>query len=66
MTRQSLAPTWPALSGQSAEAVIGRTTAACVHPFVAWRVLSMSWRLLVLLEYAGVTYLLVLAALIVL
>jgi hypothetical protein len=43
--------------------VFGRTLAACVHPFAAWRLLSTSWRLLMLVAYAATSYVTVLAAL---
>lgn len=43
--------------------VIGRTAAACVHPVAAWRVFSKSWRLCVVTAFAGVSYVVVLGAL---
>ena len=46
--------------------VVGRTAAACIHPIAAWRILPRSWRVVVLAAYAGVSYLAVLGALLVL
>jgi hypothetical protein len=46
--------------------MLGRTAAACVHPIAAWRVISTSWRFLVLLAYVAASYVLVLAGLLVL
>jgi hypothetical protein len=42
---------------QPPEVVVGRTAAACVHPIVAWRVLPLSWRLVVLTVYTVASYL---------
>jgi hypothetical protein len=57
------ATTWTLISGYSSEAIVGRTAAACAHPLAAWRVLSSPWRLLVLLTYGSVSYLVVLGSL---
>lgn len=46
--------------------ILGRTAAACVHPVVAWRVFSKSWRLAVVTAFAGVSYVVVLSTLLVL
>ena len=48
------------------EIVFGRTLAACVHPFAAWRRFSMSWRLLALTVYAAAGYLVALTVLLML
>jgi hypothetical protein len=55
--------TWTLISGYSSEAIVGRTVAACAHPLAAWQVLSSPWRLLVLLTYGSVSYLVVLGSL---
>ncbi len=47
----------------SVAAVIGRSAAACVHPYAAWRVKPGSVRVLILSAYAAVGYVLVLGAL---
>jgi hypothetical protein len=52
--------------GYGGAVIVGRTAAACVHPIAAWRVISMSWRFLVLLAYVAASYVLVLTALLVL
>jgi hypothetical protein len=44
---------------------IGRTMAACVHPYAAWRVLPREARVVVVSTYATLTYVAVLAALLV-
>jgi hypothetical protein len=46
--------------------ILGRTAAACVHPIAAWRIISTSWRFLVLLAYVAASYVLVLTGLLVL
>ena len=46
------------------ELIVGRTAAACVHPVAAWRVLPVSWRVLVLTVYTVSSYLAVLGALV--
>jgi len=46
------------------EVIVGRTAAACVHPVAAWRVLPMSWRVLVLTVYTVSSYVAVLGALV--
>ncbi|MGH9312345.1 MAG: hypothetical protein ACRD1S_04010 [Vicinamibacterales bacterium] len=45
------------------EVLIGRSLAAIVHPFAAWRVFSTSRRLLLVLGYSAVAYVTVLSAL---
>jgi hypothetical protein len=47
----------------SADIVIGRTLACCVHPAAAWRRLSASGRILIVATYFAVTYFAVLAVL---
>ena len=46
--------------------ILGRTAAACVHPFVAWRVFSRKGRLAVVTAFAGLSYVVVLSTLLVL
>ena len=46
--------------------ILGRTAAACVHPIVAWRVFSKTWRLAVVTVFAGLSYVVVLSTLFVL
>lgn len=46
--------------------ILGRTAAACVHPFTAWRVFSRAWRLAVVTVFAGLSYVVVLSTLFVL
>jgi hypothetical protein len=48
------------------EVVLGRTAAACVHPITAWRVLPVSWRILVFSVYTVASYLTVLSLLVIL
>ena len=43
--------------------ILGRTAAACVHPFAAWRLLSVSWRVLMLIAYVAASYTVVLSTL---
>jgi len=43
--------------------VVGRTLAACVHPFAAWRRFSTSWRSLIVTAYAAAGYFIVLSVL---
>lgn len=47
----------------TADIVIGRTLACCVHPAAAWRRLSTPGRLLIVAAYFAVSYLAVLAIL---
>jgi hypothetical protein len=63
ITLQSTRNPWRAEAGYSPEIVLGRTLAACAHPFAAWRLLSTSWRLVMLAAYAATGYVTVLAAL---
>ena len=63
ITHQSTPSGWHGQKSYSPEIVLGRTVAACVHPFAAWRLLSTSWRLLMLAAYAATSYVTVLAAL---
>jgi hypothetical protein len=44
---------------------IGRTMAACVHPYAAWRVLPCAARVVVVSTYATLTYVAVLIGLLV-
>jgi hypothetical protein len=44
---------------------IGRTIAACVHPYAAWRVLRPSARVVMVSTYATLTYLAVLIGLLI-
>jgi hypothetical protein len=46
--------------------ILGRTVAACVHPFAAWQVFSKAWRLAVVTVFAGLSYAIVLSTLLVL
>jgi hypothetical protein len=62
-THQSTRSGWRGQKSYSPEIVLGRTLAACIHPFAAWRLLSTSWRLLMLAAYAATSYVTVLAAL---
>ena len=45
--------------------MIGRSLAACVHPYAAWRVSSRSGRLTILIGYAVIGYVAVLGALLI-
>jgi hypothetical protein len=54
---------WSSILDHNSEAIVGRTAAACARPLAAWRMLSGSWRALVLLTYASVSYLVVLGIL---
>jgi hypothetical protein len=54
---------WTSIFDHDSEAILGRTAAACARPIAAWRVLSGSWRALVLLTYASVSYVVVLGIL---
>lgn len=47
------------------EVFIGRTMAACVHPYAAWRVLPRAARVVVVSTYATLTYVAVLVALLI-
>jgi hypothetical protein len=42
---------------------LGRTAAACIHPYAAWRVLPRFERAVIASAYAAVTYLAVLSTL---
>jgi hypothetical protein len=50
-------------ASMSADIVIGRTLACCVHPSAAWRRLSASGRALIVGTYFFVSYVAVLAVL---
>jgi hypothetical protein len=63
MNHPQRAKIWTSIFDHNSEAIVGRTAAACARPFAAWRVLSGSWRALVLLTYAGVSYVVVLGIL---
>ena len=54
---------WTSIFDHDSEAIVGRTAAACARPFAAWRLLSGTWRALVLLTYASVSYVVVLGIL---
>lgn len=49
--------------GMTADIVIGRTLACCLHPAAAWRRLSASGRALIVTTYFVMSYLGVLAVL---
>jgi hypothetical protein len=51
------------MTRMSADIVIGRTLACCVHPSAAWRRLSGSGRALIVGTYFAASYLAVLAVL---
>ncbi len=59
----SLGTVFAQLERMSADVVIGRTLACCVHPAAAWRRLSASGRALIIVAYFAVSYLGVLAVL---
>jgi hypothetical protein len=44
---------------------VGRTIAACVHPYAAWRVLPRSARVVLFSAYAALTYVAVLSVLLI-
>jgi hypothetical protein len=50
-------------SSPSIARLIGRTAAACVHPYAAWRVRPASVKVAVLSTYAAVGYVIVLTTL---
>lgn len=67
-TRATQPPTaqiWWSLWSDRTEIVAGRILAACIHPFAAWRILSISWKLVILAAYVVVGYLTVLSGLLV-
>jgi hypothetical protein len=45
---------------------IGRSLAFCAHPLTAWRVVSRSWRLLIVVGYFVAAYATILGTLLVL
>ena len=47
------------------DVVLGRTLACCVHPYAAWRRLPASGRFVLIAAYAGVSYVAVLALLLI-
>jgi hypothetical protein len=49
----------------SVAALVGRTAAACVHPYAAWRVKPTSFRVVMVSVYAAAGYVLVLATLLI-
>lgn len=63
ITGRSLGTVFAQLERMSADIVIGRTLACCVHPAAAWRRLSASGRALIIVAYFAVSYLGVLAVL---
>ena len=60
-------PVMPALKERPnvAAVFVGRTMAACVHPYAAWRVLPRSARVVVVSAYATFTYVAVLTVLLI-
>ena len=44
---------------------LGRTMAACVHPYAAWRVLPRPARVVLVSTYAALTYVAVLSVLLI-
>ncbi len=54
------------LSTTQLELFIGRSLAFCAHPLTAWRVVSRSWRLLIVFAYFVAAYATILSALLVL
>jgi hypothetical protein len=50
----------------SVAAFVGRTAAACVHPYAAWRVKPRATRFAMLSAYAAAGYVVVLATLLML
>jgi hypothetical protein len=54
---------WKVEFSDGVPVVVGRTLAACAHPVVAWRLLSASWRVLMLTTYAAASYFIVLGLL---
>lgn len=50
-------------TSDSVAIVVGRTLAACLHPFAAWRLFSTSWRSLIVTAYAAAGYVIVLSVL---
>jgi len=63
--RENTLPQFPSEQGRL-EILFGRLLAACVHPFVAWRRFSMSWRLWIVVAYVAAGYVIVLSVLAVL
>lgn len=61
--RQSAAVCWHDHIRYRPEILIGRTLAACVHPFAAWQLLSLYWRVWILVAYAAIGFFAVLSAL---
>lgn len=47
----------------SVAAFVGRSAAACVHPYAAWRVRPASVRVVIVSAYAAAAYVLVLGTL---
>lgn len=54
---------WGRVTTNRPEILLGRVAAASVRPVTAWQILPISWRLLMLVGYAVVAYLVVLGAL---
>jgi hypothetical protein len=63
MTRQSTVACWQNGPSYCPEIVLGRMLAACAHPFAAWQLLSISWRVSMLAAYAAIGFFTVLSAL---
>jgi hypothetical protein len=61
--RQPAAVCWHDHTRYRPEILIGRTLAACVHPFAAWQLLSLSWRVWMLVAYAAIGFFTVLTVL---
>jgi hypothetical protein len=53
-------------SAPSVAAFVGRSAAACVYPYAAWRVKPRSVRIVILSAYAAAGYVLALGALLIL
>ena len=66
MTQRPVRPDWRHEPGYRVELMVGRTMAACAHPFAAWQVLSRSWRAVMVTTYAAASYLMVLTTLLIL
>lgn len=63
ITATHLGTVFAQLERMSADIVIGRTLACCVHPAAAWRRLSASGRAVIIVAYFAISYLGVLAVL---
>ena len=63
MAQQPTMACWQSGPSYRPEIVLGRMLAACAHPFAAWRLLSVSWRVSMLAAYAAMGFFTVLSAL---